>query len=89
LAGASSGRPPEQHLRLTAWLMTLPKRPTVFVTDRTLAERLRSQSLQHSQVGKFRRLLEQHFEVAKQLGLLKDFKPPTTETAGKWLIKLL
>ncbi len=89
LAGASSGRPPEQLLRLTAWLMTLPKRPTVSVTDRTLAERLRSQTLQHSQVSKLRRTLAQHFEVAKQLGLMKDFKSPVEETAGKWLIKLL
>jgi hypothetical protein len=68
--------------------MTLPKRPAVSVTDRTLAERLRSQSLQHSQVGKFRRTLEQHFRIAKQLDLIKDFKPPTPETAGKWLVRL-
>ncbi len=88
LAGAGSGRPPEQLLRLTAWLMTLPKRPTVSVTDRTLAERLRSQSLQHSQVGKFRRLTERHFEVAKQLGLLKAFTAPSKESAGTWMVKL-
>ncbi len=88
LAGAKSGRPPEQLLRLTAWIMTLPKRPTTSVSDQTLAERLRSQSLQHSQVGKFRRTLEQHFEIVKRLGLIKDFKSPAPETAGKWLIKL-
>jgi hypothetical protein len=88
VTGSKLGRPPEQLLRLTAWIMTLPKRPTVHVTDQTLAERLRSQTLQHSQVGKFRRTLEQHFEIMKQLGMLKGFKPPTSETAGKWLIKL-
>jgi len=88
LAGAKPGRPPEQLLRLTSWLLTLPKRPTVSVTDQTLAERLRSQSLQHSQVAKFRRTLEQHFEIAKQLGLIKDFKAPAAGTGGKWLINL-
>ncbi len=88
LAGAKPGRPPEQLLRLTSWLTTLPKRPTVSVTDQTLAERLRSQSLQHSQVAKFRRTLEQHFEIAKQLGLIKDFKAPEAGTGGKWLINL-
>lgn len=88
LAGSRSGRPPEQLLRLTAWLMILPRRPTVSVTDQKLAERLRSQTLQHSQVGKFRRTLEQHFEITKQLGLIKDFKSPNVETGGKWLIKL-
>lgn len=38
LAGAKSGRPPEQMLRLTAWIMTLPKRPTGF-GDRPNARR--------------------------------------------------
>jgi hypothetical protein len=88
LAATKSGRPPEQLLRLTAWLLTLPKRPTVSVTDQTLAERLRSQALQHSQVAKFRRTLTEHFEVAKQLGMLKAFTAPSKEADSKWLIRL-
>lgn len=89
LVGFKAGRLPEQLLRLTAWLLTLPKRPTVSLTDRTLAERLRSQNLQHSQVAKFRLALTRHLEITRQLGLIKDFTAPTQETGGKWSIKLL
>lgn len=88
LTGSKPGRPPEQLLRLTAWLLTLPRRPTVSATDRLLAERLRSQTLQHAQVAKFRRTLAQHFEVAKQLGLIKNFKSPVLATEDEWLIEL-
>ena len=84
LTGSKPGRPPEQLLRLTAWLLTLPKRPTVSVTEQLLAERLRSQTLQHARVAKFRRTLWQHFEVAKQLGLIEDFKPPVSAMGSKW-----
>ena len=87
LTGSKTGRPPEQLLRLTAWLLTLPKRPTVAVGDELLAERLRSQTLQHAQVAKFRRTLAQHFEVVKQLGLIGDFTP-ASKAEDKWLVKL-
>ncbi len=86
LAGGKSGHPPEQLLRLTAWLLTLT-RPAVSVTDQKLAERLHSQALEHSQVAKFRRSMAQHLGAAKQLGLLKEFKPPAPETEGKWLVR--
>lgn len=57
--------------------------------DQKLAERLRSQSLQHSQVAKSRLALTKHLEITKQLGLIKDFAAPTQETGGKWSIRLL
>lgn len=87
LTRAGPGRPPEQLLRLTAWLLTLSKRPTVQVSDQRLAERLRSQALKHSQVSRFRKTLSAHFEVYRQLELLQSYKAPGDETGGHWEIR--
>ena len=87
LSGSKPGRPPETLLRLASWVLTLTA-PSTPVTERKLAEKLRTRTLTNSQPGKFREDLRRSFGILKAAGILEDFIPPGLEDKGKWHVKL-